>query len=74
MQNEASMAVDFAYRLTSAKSLTEAADLFQNWTVRHMEMAGEDARRMMSETQEIMAANARFWTNVGRGDGKGRGH
>lgn len=74
MQNEASMAADFANRLTSAKSLTETANLFRNWTMRHMDMATEDARRVMSDTQEIMAAGARFWTNVGGGYGKGRGH
>jgi hypothetical protein len=74
MQNEASMAADFASKLTSAKSLTETANLFQSWTVKHMEMASEDARRMMSDTQEIMAAGARFWSNLGAGDGKGRGH
>lgn len=74
MQNEASMAADFANKLTSAKSLTETASLFQNWTMKHMEMATEDARRMMSDTQEIMAAGARFWTNMGAGNGKSRGH
>lgn len=71
MQNEASMAADFANRLTSARSLTETASLFQNWTAKHMEMAAEDARRVLADTQEIFAAGARFWT---RGDGKGRGH
>jgi hypothetical protein len=73
MQNEASTAADFANKLTSAKSLTETANIFQNWTVKHMEMATEDARRMLSDTQEIIAAGARFWTNLG-GDGKARGH
>jgi hypothetical protein len=74
LQNEASMAADFANRLTSARSLTETASLFQNWTVKHMEMANEDARRVITDTQDILAASARFWTNFARGDGKGRGH
>ncbi len=74
MQNEASMAADFANRLTSARSLTETASLFQNWTVKHMEMASEDARRVITDTQDILTAGARFWTNFARGDGKGRGH
>jgi hypothetical protein len=73
MQNEASMAADFASRLTAARSLTETASLFQSWTAKHMEMAAEDARRVMADTQDILAAGARFWTNGG-GDGKGRGH
>lgn len=74
IQSEASMAADFANKLTAAKSLTETAGLFQNWTVKHMEMATEDARRALSDTQEIIAAGTRFWTNLGVGDGKGRGH
>jgi hypothetical protein len=73
MQNEASIAADFANKLTSAKSLTETANIFQSWTVKHMEMATEDARRMLSDTQEIIAAGARFWSHLG-GDGKTRGH
>ncbi|WP_424361977.1 hypothetical protein [Methylocystis parvus] len=74
IQTEANMAADFANKLTSAKSLTDTAHIFQNWTVKHMEMATEDARRMLSDTQEIIAAGARFWTNIGPGDGKSRGH
>ncbi len=76
LQSEASMAADFANKLTSAKSFTETASLFQNWTVKHMEMATEDARRVISDTQDILTAGARFWTNFtpGGGDGKGRGH
>jgi hypothetical protein len=37
-----------------------------------MEMATEDARRVLSDTQEIVAAGTRFWTNAARrtGDGK----
>jgi hypothetical protein len=74
MQNEASMAADFANKLTSSKSFTETANLLQNWTVKHMEMAGEDARRVLSDTQEIIAAGARFWANMGAGESKSRGH
>ncbi len=73
IQNEASMAADFANKLTSAKTLTETANLFQTWTVKHMELAADDARRMLTETQEIMAAGARLWTNVGPGGGASGG-
>ncbi|WP_442754123.1 hypothetical protein ACNHKD_14160 [Methylocystis sp. JAN1] len=73
-QTEATMAADFANKLTSAKSITDTANLFQNWTMKHVEMATEDARRVLSDTQEILAASARCWTKIGVGDGKGRGH
>lgn len=74
-QSEATLAADFANKLTAAKSLTETASIFQNWTVKHMEMAAEDARRALSDTQDILAASARMWNNSGSGgDGKGRGH
>lgn len=76
LQDEASMAADLASKLTSAKSFTETAGLFQNWTVKHMEMATEDARRVISDTQDILAAGARFWANFtpGGGNGKSRAH
>jgi len=73
MQNEASMTADLATKLTSARSLTETASHLQNWTMKHMEMATEDARRALSDTQDILAAGARFWTNLG-GDGKNHRH
>ncbi|GLI92206.1 hypothetical protein [Methylocystis echinoides] len=74
IQNEANLAVDFANKLTSARSLTETASLFQSWTAKHMEMASEDARRALSDTQDILAAGARFWTQLGGGNGTGKGH
>ncbi|PPD44327.1 MAG: hypothetical protein CTY15_07540 [Methylocystis sp.] len=70
IQNEATMAADLANRLTSAKSLTETANIFQSWTVKHMELAADDARRMLTDTQEIMSAGARFWTGSGGGNGR----
>ena len=73
-QSEATMAADLANKLTAAKTLTETASIFQNWTVKHMEMAAEDARRALSDTQEILAASTRIWTRSSGGDGKGRGH
>jgi DNA replication initiation complex subunit (GINS family) len=75
LQNEATLTADLANRLTAAKSLTETAGIVQNWTVKHMEMAAEDARRILTDTQEIFAASARFWTEGDRnGNGADRGH
>jgi hypothetical protein len=74
IQSEANLAADFANRLTSARSLTETASLIQSWTAKHMELASEDARRALSDTQEILAAGARFWTQLGGGNGTGKGH
>lgn len=73
IQTEANMAADFANRLSSAKSLTDTASIFQNWTLKHMEMAAEDARRALKDTQDIFAAGARFWSDMGS-DGGSRGH
>jgi hypothetical protein len=39
-----------------------------------MEMASEDARRVLSDTQDILAAGARFWTQLGGGNGARKGH
>jgi hypothetical protein len=71
IQCEASMATDFANRLTAAKSFTETANLFQNWTMKHLEMATDDARQMLADTQQFVAAGARFWRNAGAG-GEGK--
>jgi histidinol dehydrogenase len=73
-QTEATITADFANKLTSAKSFTDAVNLLQNWTVKHLELATEDARRLLSDTQEIVAAGSRFWTDLGAGNGKSRAH
>jgi histidinol dehydrogenase len=73
-QTEATITADFANKLTSAKSFTDAVNLLQNWTVKHLELATEDARRLLSDTQEIAAAGSRFWTDLGAGNGKSRAH
>lgn len=73
MQSEASITADLAAKLTAARSLTETASHLQNWTMKHIEMATEDARRALSDTQDILAAGARLWTNIG-GDAKNREH
>ncbi len=66
MQKEAALAADLANRLTSAKTLTETANVMQDWTVKHVELATEDARRMLSDTQEFIAAGAHFWRRTRR--------
>jgi hypothetical protein len=73
VQIEANLAAEFANKLGSAKSLVDTANILQSWTVKHMEMATEDARRMLTDTQEIFTAGARLWSNLG-GDGRSRGH
>jgi hypothetical protein len=73
IQIEANLTADLATKLSASKSLTDTANLFQNWTVRHFELATDDARRLLTDTQEILAAGARFWSQIGE-NGRRRGH
>src|ERR1039458_1189565 len=44
MQSEASLASEFATKLTAAHSIPETATIYQDWASRRMEMAAEDAK------------------------------
>lgn len=70
-QSEASMAADFAARLSSARSFGETVSLFRNWTAKRVEMAADDAKRALTDTQEIFIAGAQFWTLFGKGGENG---
>ena len=49
MQAEATLASEFSTKLAAARSVPEVATAYQEWGSRHMEMAAEDAKRMIAE-------------------------
>lgn len=63
LQSEAKLASELVTRVTAARSIPETAAAFQGWTNRHIEMATADARRLMADTQKVMATGTRLWSN-----------
>jgi Phasin protein len=63
MQSEATLASEFANKLTTTHSIPEAATVCQEWASRHMEMAAEDAKRLFADSQKFAETGARLWSN-----------
>lgn len=65
-QVEAALGADIAKELTSSRSLSDAASAIQRWTSKHLELAVDDARRLLDDSQQMMDASTRFWASAGR--------
>jgi len=60
MQSEATLASEFAAKLTVARSMPEVATVYQDWATRHMEMAAEDTKRIFDDGQKLAETGARL--------------
>ena len=60
MQSEANLASEFATKLTAAHSIPETATVYQEWASRRMEMAAEDAKRLLADGQKFMETGTRL--------------
>lgn len=63
MQSEATLASEFAAKLTAARSIPEVATAYQEWAGRHMEMAAQDAKRIFADGQKLAETGVRLLSN-----------
>src|SRR5262245_46792358 len=63
VHTEADLARQFAEKLSGAKSLPDAAAIYQEWLARRMEMFAEDSRKFVADSQKFMAATTRLFSN-----------
>ena len=71
MQSAATLASEYAAKLTAARSIPEAATAYQEWAQRHMEMAAEDGKRIVADGQKLAETGARLLSNAWRPNGHG---
>jgi hypothetical protein len=50
-------------KLTSARTMPETADAYQQCVGKRMEMLVEDGRRLLSDSQKIASVGSKFLTN-----------
>jgi len=62
-QDEAKLATEFAGKLSTARSVPDAAAIWQDWLARRMEIFAEDSRRIAADSQKFMTATARALSN-----------
>ena len=63
IQSETAFAAEFCAKLTAGQSVVETLSTCQEWAWRRMEMAAEDAGRLMIDRQKFMETGARFLSN-----------
>jgi Phasin protein len=71
MQFEATLASELAARLTAVRSVPEVATAYQEWATRHMEMAAEDAKRILTDAQKLAETGAQLLSGGLRSNGHG---
>ena len=62
-QAEAKVFTDFSTKLTAARSLHEATKAYQELAERHWQMASEDAKRIMEDSEALALNGAQLFTN-----------
>jgi len=60
MQLEATLASEFATKLTEARSIPETATACQEWATQRTKMAAEDAKRILANGQKLPETGARL--------------
>ena len=62
VQSEASMASEFASKLTAARSIPDAMTIYQDWAHRRLEMMEDDRKHVLAECQKLAETGARLWS------------
>jgi phasin protein len=64
---EMDLAAAYAARFAAARSIPDVVTVCQEWNAKRMEMAFDDGRRLVADSQKLMAASARYlsggWTS-----------
>jgi hypothetical protein len=68
-QQETELASAFAGKLTSARSIPEVMNAYQEWAAKRMEMFTEDGRKLAEDSQKIFSATAKLLSNGTKGSG-----
>ncbi len=71
MQSEAALASEFATKLSAAHSIPETATVCQEWAAKRMEMAAEDAKRLIADGQKFAETGARLLSSGSSSNGHG---
>jgi Phasin protein len=64
-KSESDLASELLGKLTSARSIPEAATAYQDWAIRRAQMAVEDGQRLFTDNVKLMETAARLLSNGG---------
>jgi hypothetical protein len=60
VKSEAELANQLVTKVTAARSIPDTTAAYGEWMTRHMEMLGEDNRRLWADVQKLMEASTRY--------------
>ena len=60
---ETDFAADFVTKLPALRSVPESRQAYQDWFRQRMEMAADDGKHLLSDSQKLMATSARLFSN-----------
>jgi hypothetical protein len=63
LQAEVSLFSELSAKLTSARSIPEAAAACQNYAGQHVLMAGEDAKHLLEDGRVLFETGTRLWSS-----------
>jgi hypothetical protein len=66
-QSEMALAVEFASKVASTRSIPDAAAVYQEWASQRMKLAAEDANYALSAARKLMDTPARLLQGEGKG-------
>jgi hypothetical protein len=69
VQSQATLAAEFATKMTSARSFPDAAAVYQEWASGQLKLAVEDASYALSTGQALMDMGARLMQSEDKGKG-----
>jgi len=64
---ERELASDLTTKLSSAKTLPDAAKAYQDWMARRMETMSKDGQKFFTDSQKFVTSMNRFLANGGKG-------
>ena len=70
MRSEATLASEFATKLTAARSIPETATVYRELASRRLEIAAEDAKRLLADSQKFMETGAHLLSDNWLSDGQ----
>jgi hypothetical protein len=73
LQSETTLASEFAAKLSAARSIPETATVCQEWASRRMEMAADDAKHFLADTQKLAETGMHLLSNGQPSGAKGGG-
>jgi Phasin protein len=73
LQSEMTLASEFAEKLSAVHSIPETATVYQEWASKRMEMAADDAKRLLADSQKLAETGMHLVSNGRLSSPKGGG-